>query len=419
MNDLDLCPVCKVYLDYGRCGNEQCKSYGRYPDADAGSREEPRRRQCSPVRSVRTPSLLTPTNTYNGGCVGEADTPDSPDASNTSNTPDTGALLSSVRDGAWLSRQQFPPLTYAVDGLIPEGYTLLVGAPKAGKSRLLLGLLLAVASEDGMALSAVPTGPARPVLYLALEDSDRRMQDRCRAWLAPGENIPSAFTYATAVEPAGPDAMIRAWLGDHPDAGVVAVDTLGKVMPRALPGESAYQHDYRVGSMMKRLADSRPGLSLVVVHHDRKAEAEDFITSVSGTQGLAGSADTVMVLRRARFSSQALIQVTGRDVAEGEYAAVVDKDERWRLDGRSLEAAASQAREREDERKLGKTSNAILAAVRAAGIDGVTASGMAEEFGPTAYVYLGRLVKQGRIVKAGRGTYYDPDHAAVPDGAEG
>lgn len=415
MNGLDTCPGCGVYLDFGKCGNPDCGHFGRYPLADGDGREKTPRSSCPPVGSVGTPALHLHTNTSNRGSVGEPDTPDSSDASNTSNSPDTGDLLSPVRDGAWLSRQEFPPLRYAVDGLIPEGYTLLVGAPKTGKSRMLLGLLLAVASEGGMALSAVPTGPARPVLYLALEDSDRRMQDRCRAWLAPGEDIPEAFTYATAVDAAGIDAMIRAWLDDHRDAGVVAVDTLGKVMPRALPGESAYQHDYRVGSAIKRLADARPGLSLVVVHHDRKAEADDFITSVSGTQGLAGSADTVLVLRRARFASQALIQVTGRDVPEGEYAAVVDKDERWKLDGGSIGAAAASARARQAEQKLGATSNDILAAVRAAGIEGVTAAGMADEFGPSASAYLSRLARKGWIVKTGRATYYDPDHADVPE----
>ena len=419
MNGLDPCPGCGVYLDYGRCGNLECEYVGRYPLAEANGHAPggARRLNCDPVGSVRTAPVRTPTNTSNGRSVGEAYTPDSPgspDTSNTSNTPDTESLLSAVRDGAWLSRQEFPPLRYAVDGLVPEGYTLLVGAPKVGKSRMLLGLLLAVASKDGMALSSVPTGPARPVLYLALEDSDRRMQDRCRTHLAPGEDIPELFTYVTAVEPAGLDAMILAWLDAHPDAGVIVVDTLGKVMPRAWPGESAYQHDYRVGSGLKRLADARRGLSLVVVHHDRKAESDDFLTRVSGTQGLAGAADTVMVLRRARFSSQALIQVTGRDVPEGEYAAVVGKDERWALDGGSLDAAASAARQRAAEQKLGGTSNDILAAVRASGSGGVTAAEMVKEFGTTAYVYLGRLVTQGWIVKTGRGTYYDPDHADAP-----
>lgn len=66
------------------------------------------------------------------------------------------------------------------------------------------------------------------------------------------------------------------------------LDTLGKVMPEARVGESAYQRDYRIGGRLKRIADEWPGLAVVVVHHDRKAAAEDFVDSVSGTNGLAG-----------------------------------------------------------------------------------------------------------------------------------
>jgi hypothetical protein len=57
------------------------------------------------------------------------------------------------------------------------------------------------------------------------------------------------------------------------------LDTLGKVMPPPLPGESAYQRDYRIGSALKRVTDDDSGRSLLVNHHDRKAAADDFVAS--------------------------------------------------------------------------------------------------------------------------------------------
>jgi hypothetical protein len=181
-------------------------------------------------------------------------------------------LLAGLRDGAWLDAQNFPPLAYAVPGVIPEGLALLVGPPKIGKSWLVLTVDLAAAS-GGKAFGI--TIPKRPALYLALEDSDRRLQDRCRKLLR-GDPIPREFEYLTRVE--GPVIdTIAAWLGrDHDVPPLVILDTLGKVMPPAAQGETSYGRDYRVGTTLKRIADQHPGMTLLVNHHDRKAAAEDF-----------------------------------------------------------------------------------------------------------------------------------------------
>jgi hypothetical protein len=111
-------------------------------------------------------------------------------------------------------------------------------------------------------------------------------------------------------------------------------------MPPAVAGESSYQRDYRIASALKHLADSEPGSSLLVNHHDRKAAADDFIDSVSGTHGLAGAADTTIVLVRARHEAEGLIKITGRDVPEGEFGVRFERGSTWQLDGATLDAAA-------------------------------------------------------------------------------
>jgi hypothetical protein len=127
---------------------------------------------------------------------------------------------------------------------------------------------------------------------------------------------------------------ITAWLDRHPGVGpLVILDTLGKVMPVARQGESAYQRDYRVGSALKRAADEHPGAALLTNHHDRKAVSTDFVDSVSGTHGLAGAADTVVILTRPRLEEAGTLKVTGRDVAEGEYAVTFHTNSAWSLDG--------------------------------------------------------------------------------------
>jgi hypothetical protein len=330
--------------------------------------------------------------------------------SNTSNTSNSsveddgdGHLIAGAHDGAWLTAHDFPALAWSIDGLIPEGLSLLVAAPKAGKSWLALALLLAVASPAGIALGAIKTGPARRVFYLALEDSDRRIQERCRALLGE-EKIPDLFCYQTRVEPGTVLATVEAWMGRHPDTALVVVDTLGRVMPPAMQGEGAYQRDYRVGAALKARADAHPGLSVIVLHHDRKAAADDFVDSVSGTHGLAGAADTIIVLARRRQAADAVLKVTGRDVPEDEYALAIIDGMNWQASGGSLGAAAGRARERKDAQALSPTMADVLAAVHAHP-QGIRAKDLTERFGGAVYTYLARLADAGRIDKLERGLY--------------
>ena len=329
--------------------------------------------------------------------------------SNTSNTSnssveDDGHLIAGARDGVWLTAQDFPALAWAVDGLIPEGLSLLVAAPKAGKSWLALAVLLAVAAPAGIALGAIKTGPARRVFYLALEDSDRRIQERCRALLGEGEPIPDLFCYQTRIEPGAVLGTVDAWMGRYPDTALIVIDTLGRVMPPAWQGESAYQRDYRVGAALKARSDAHPGLSIIVSHHDRKAAVDDFVDSVSGTHGLAGAADSIMVLARRRQAADAVLKVTGRDVPEDEYALTISDGRSWQASGASLAAAADRARQRKDAQALSPTMTEVLAAVRAHP-EGIRAGDLTGQFGAAVYTYLARLVDAGRIDKLERGLY--------------
>ncbi len=318
-------------------------------------------------------------------------------------TPDAAPLLAGLRNGAWLDAQDFPPLAYAVPGVIPEGSVLLVGPPKIGKSWFVQAVTLAAAAGGKMLGLDIPK---RPVLYLALEDGDRRLQDRCRKLLA-GDPIPREFEYLTRVEPGRVLEAVTSWLDLQDGPALVVLDTLGKVMPPALQGESAYQRDYRVGTALKRIADERPGMTLLVNHHDRKAGGEDFIDAVSGTHGLAGAADTVMVLTRSRHEEDGLLKVTGRDVPEGEYAVRFVDGSVWMLDGDSLAEAARRAGEARMTEGLGELSAEVIAYV-GKHPDGVAPAEVADALKmdrKAAQVYLSRAAQAGRIGKPSRGLY--------------
>ncbi|MGH3342631.1 MAG: AAA family ATPase [Carbonactinosporaceae bacterium] len=217
-----------------------------------------------------------------------------------------------------LMAMNFPEPRWAVPGILAEGVNLLAGPPKVGKSWLALGLGLDIA-HGGRAFGAIPT-EGGPVLYLALEDTPRRLQTRVGKILA-GRPAPPNLTLATACPtlPQGGADAIGNWLGRHPDARMVVIDVFANMRGQPPPGASAYEGDYTAVTRAKQLADDH-GVAVVLVHHVRKAGSDDFLTEVSGTNGLAGAADATLVLKRPRGQADGVLHVTGRDVEETEYA---------------------------------------------------------------------------------------------------
>ena len=181
-------------------------------------------------------------------------------------------------------------------------------------------------------------------------------------------------------------------------------------MPPSLPGEGAYQRDYRVGGALKALVSAYPGASLVAVHHVRKAaigEGADWMDSTSGTNGLNGAADATVNLVRLNETA-GLVRVAGRDVPEGEYAITCERGQ-WTLDGRTLADAARTAEQSRATAALGDRSVEVLAYV-AGQSEPVTPKHVEEALDlPEARRYLARLATSGRLAKHSRGLY-----SAVP-----
>jgi hypothetical protein len=239
---------------------------------------------------------------------------------------------------------EFPDPKWAVPGVLCEGVSVLAGPPKVGKSWMSLGLGLSIAS-GAPAFGSIETEPG-PVLYLALEDTARRLKTRMAKMLGDSP-APSALTLATQCPPLpqGGDRAISGWLDRNPHARLVVIDVFAKVRGSEPGNVQQYDADYLAVGRAKRVADHY-GIAIVLVHHVRKAASEDFLATVSGTNGIAGAADAVLVLERGRNNADGVLHVTGRDVEEADYALSFDPGRgAWQmLDGPAIDHTIGDTR---------------------------------------------------------------------------
>lgn len=249
--------------------------------------------------------------------------------------------------GAQLLTMQLPDPKWIVPGLLPEGFSILAGNPKLGKSWLALGI--AIASATGGAVLGSIKVERGDVLYLALEDTARRLQNRVRKILGEGARDADLSRIRFDVEwprlDEGGVTKIERWLLEHPDARLIIIDTFQKIRGCGPSSNSnAYGADYEAVAGLKTLAD-RYGVAIVIVHHRKKGEGLDDLESISGSYGLTGAADGIWSLKRERGRADATLFVTGRDVDEQELALKWDAlIGCWSLMGEAGEYRLSQER---------------------------------------------------------------------------
>jgi AAA domain/DnaB-like helicase N terminal domain len=230
-----------------------------------------------------------------------------------------------------LERMELAPPTWAVPGVIVQGLTIVAGKPKRGKSYLMLGLCLAVAS-GGLAMGKTRVA-AGEVLYLALEDPLWRLQERIRQ-LNGGLPFPPALSLDTRWPrlAEGGKKEILHWLAAKANPRLVVIDTLEKIRSARDPKAQIYAEDYAAIGAIKQVADSR-GVPVVVVHHMNKLNADDPMDSVSGSSGLTGAADSVIAFQRTGFQPEANLWIVGRDLEGSELTIRWDDHAGWILLG--------------------------------------------------------------------------------------
>lgn len=221
-----------------------------------------------------------------------------------------------------------------IDDLLYTGAYILAGAPKIGKSFLVAQLAYHVST--GQPLWGYNTRQG-DVLYLALEDDEKRLQERMYRMF--GVNGTDRLRFATAAKQLGNglDEQLEFALHKYPETKLVIVDTLQKV--REVTSENySYASDYQVIGALKSFADKH-SICILIVHHTRKQPAGDSFEKISGTTGLLGCADGSFLLEKEkRTSSKATLSIVGRDQPDQQLYLVKNQERLiWELERKENE----------------------------------------------------------------------------------
>ncbi len=217
-------------------------------------------------------------------------------------------------DAETLLNTHMEPIQFIVEGLLSQGLHILAGAPKIGKSWLYLWMCLQI--TKGEPIWELKT-EKKEVLCLCLEDSFNRIQSRL---FELTDEAPSTLHFAVMSQKIGEglELQIETFLAEHPNTGLIVIDTLQKVRGNT-NATNSYAADYQQVDVLKKLADKH-GIAILLIHHLRKMHDSDPLNMISGTSGISGCADGSFVLQKDdRTENTATLLSTGRDIEQREF----------------------------------------------------------------------------------------------------
>lgn len=296
-----------------------------------------------------------------------------------------------------LMAKHFDPIRWIVESYLPEGFSVLAGRQKLGKTWLAIDISVAVAC-GGVAMGSISCEQG-DVLYIDMENGERRIQRRIDALFPDERNRPdlSRLEWATDAPSLGKGLIdaLDDWRRSVRKPRLVVIDVLQRIKPAGTATRNAYENDYTIWSPLQSWATEH-GIAVLGLHHTKKGGADDPLEALSGSNGLSACADTTLVLDRD--GNGITLYVRGRDVDEKESAMSFTAGI-WSIEG--------------DAAKIRMTSErqAILEALHDAD----------EPLSPTEIADATRMpnqnvrqllvsmVKADAVRKVGRGRYAHPD----------
>lgn len=222
----------------------------------------------------------------------------------------------------------YPSKLPVIENLLYAGTYLFVGAPKVGKSFFMAQLAYHV--SEGIPLWEYPVNKG-DVLYMALEDDYARLQKRLSQMFGMESSDHLHFATCAKQLGGGLEGQLKEFLKNYPNTKLVIIDTLQKIR-EAGRDKLSYGSDYEVVTKLKNFSDTN-GICLLIVHHTRKQSSEDCFDTISGTNGLLGSADGAFILQKEkRTGNSAILDAVGRDQQDQRLHIAFDRERCiWKL----------------------------------------------------------------------------------------
>jgi len=292
-----------------------------------------------------------------------------------------------------LMATEFPPIQWIVPRYLPEGFNVMAGRQKLGKTWLAIDFALAVAS-GGCALGSIEC-EAGNVLYIDMENGPRRIQRRIEAIYPTSAQRPDLsklewVTEAPALN-AGFIGALDNWGKSVTAPRLVVIDVLQRIKPPGNGKQNAYESDYACFSELQTWATENR-IAVLALHHTRKGGADDPLEALTGSNGLSAVADTTLVLDRD--GNGTTLYVRGRDVEEKETAIRFDAGV-WTLLG-----DAADIRRSDERAKILEFLSEANQPERTADI--IAATGMKRN---AVDILLHKMAKAGEVIRAERGLY--------------
>ena len=210
-----------------------------------------------------------------------------------------------------LLTMEFPELDWVVPEYIPEGFTVLGGRPKIGKSWLAMQIAQAVGMGGKVFGHDVKQGH---VLYLALEDNPRRLARRMKAQHWEEGTHCQFYNEWTPLNEGGLEELAE--LFGKVQYRLCVIDTASRALRLKDVNDNASVT--KAYDAVQKFFESRKCSVLLLDHHNKRAgmEESDPIDAIIASTAKVAVPDTIVGVARQRGKRDVRIRIVGRDAED-------------------------------------------------------------------------------------------------------